>query len=310
MTTVRRMTAATCALTLVVGSGLAGSSAAAPKPVSPAAKRATIKQMNTWNTSWKRLASTVRTCRPASYRSAVALRGRALRNIRAVRTRPALTRRVTLMKRSVLTLSLARRACVRYGAPGAVLVVVSPGTGGGSNGAGSGSGGGVTPGPGGGGGGGGGGTTTPGVPGLVTSLADITIGQVLGGAQLKLTNLLGGLPLPTGLVPVALSKLEEPVCVAANTVCVGIDGTALLGAVNSTLGLNTVLANLLGINVNGLLAQVTNAVNTGDLTTILSVVRVNADTIRVVPVGALAQLTQLGIIPSSVIGRIGVTRPV
>jgi hypothetical protein len=296
----RRSAAAALACSVICAGALTGNALAAPGP--GMTKGQMQAKMRSWNSSFTRLAPSVKTCRPASYRLAVGLRAQATRNLGRVRTRAQWNARAAKMTRAVVTLSAAKRACVATAGPGAsampgsstVILMPIPGSPGGTGG---------TGGTGGAGAGGGAGGTG----GLVSTLSALRLTDVLGGSSLDLSPLLGAVPLPASLVPVPLDALAGPGCQKAGTTCVGIDGATLVGAVTNTLGLNSLLASLLGINTGTLLGQVNAAVAGGDLSGILAITRIDAHTIRLVPRGPLALLASLAVVPSTVVGRVQVT---
>jgi hypothetical protein len=87
--------------------------------------------------------------------------------------------------------------------------------------------------------------------------------------------------------------------------CIGIDGGDLVQAVRRLLAPNLV-ASLLDLDVAGTLATVRALLGAGDLTQLVRVERVSDTVLRLVPVGALADLAALPAVPALPVGIIDI----
>ena len=150
----------------------------------------------------------------------------------------------------------------------------------------------------------------------VTAGLDLSLAQILGGAPIDLSAVLG----PDGTLPatlqfVALDQALDGILGGGGLVA--IDAQGLLSLVNqsvltlttcSPLDLGCLIAGVVG-TVNGLLTQITDLLGGGtapDLGDLLRIERVGDTVVRLVPIGPLAQLiTEVGGVEAMLAGITG-----
>jgi len=135
------------------------------------------------------------------------------------------------------------------------------------------------------------------------STPDVRLPDVLAGAAIDLSDILGAVPLGDVIRIVDISELGGLLCSATGVTCIGIDGGLLTGAVQQLLA-NNLVASLLNLDVPGVLASLTGLLSAGDLTSLIGVQRISDTVLRLVPLGPLALLSGLPSIPNLPIGTI------
>ena len=88
--------------------------------------------------------------------------------------------------------------------------------------------------------------------------------------------------------------------------CVGVDADALTQAVRRLLGANLIVS-LLDLDVAETLATLRALLGVGDLTQLVQAERVSDTVFRLVPVGPLADLAGLPVIPALPVGLVDLT---
>jgi hypothetical protein len=134
------------------------------------------------------------------------------------------------------------------------------------------------------------------------STPDVRLPDVLAGAAIDLSDILGAVPLGDVIRIVDISELGGLLC-SATVTCIGIDGGLLTGAVQQLLA-NNLVASVLNLDVPGVLASLTGLLSAGDLTSLIGVQRISDTVLRLVPLGPLALLSGLPSIPNLPIGTI------
>jgi hypothetical protein len=243
--------------------------ASAAPAKAPPAKVKLVRQISKLDGQFHSLRARVRKCAPARTDLRVAQRQRnaAAGGATVRRTTANLKARRALMAASVVRLSRAAKACGASTTPAVATVDA--------------------------------------VPGPTAGTAMVLLPDLLGGVSLEVAPLLGGLPLGDVLQVVDVDQLVGPLCQSPGVSCVGIDGGDLLQAVRRLLAAD-LLASLLDLDVAGTLATVRALLGAGDLTRLVRVERVSDTVLRLVPVGALADLAALPAVPALPVGIIDV----
>ena len=125
-----------------------------------------------------------------------------------------------------------------------------------------------------------------------------------GGSILDLSRVLSSGIRPSDLIVVDIGDLTSAECRPSSVVCVGVDTTALGRAIDSLLGANLELGDLLDIDIGLLRSQIDDLLAVGDLGSLLSVVPVGDGLFQLVPQGPLAELAGLADVPNVVIGAL------
>jgi hypothetical protein len=200
-----------------------------------------------------------------------------------------LRRRAAVLTRAVVALSQAARRCATAPAPRTAAIPVH-------------------------------GTVGPSSAGTVTGTrkpdgtayrAPLTLRHLINGEALRVASTLGPLRLPSGLEPRDASDLAGPACGARNAVCVGFDRTTLARSLARTTASNLLLLLLrdpAGNNVSGVSTDIAAALHDGGLRMLIRVQRVGDRTLRLVPVGPLAELGGLPDVQNIVIGTLQAVR--
>lgn len=269
------------AVVLAVALVIAGAAAASAAPRAGAAERA---RLATLDREYRALASPARECGPpdAARRAAAALRARALRGAARAGVRE-LRARVALARRAAGLLRRATRGCAAQVAepPPEVLTPPAP----------------LPPAP----------PLPPGVgPGGPAVLA-LTLADLVNGAVLDLTPVLGDSQLPPQIGAVGLDRLDDRACRGIAVICVGLDRPLLNDELRELMNRNGVelaLRNLGSLNLAGVLTQLDAAFAGGDPAALISIQRLDDRSLQLTPVGAIAELRGLSNVPAVVVGRL------
>jgi hypothetical protein len=139
----------------------------------------------------------------------------------------------------------------------------------------------------------------------------ITVLNVVDGATLDLSDMLGGLILPGAVPLVDSSQLDSGRCALVGVVCVGLNKAALNDALRQVMTQNLLillLRNLGNLDVAGITSQLGALLGAGDYASLITVQRVGDRLLRLVPNGPVEQLAGLPQIPATPIGRAKVIR--
>jgi uncharacterized protein YkwD len=137
----------------------------------------------------------------------------------------------------------------------------------------------------------------------------IALASVVSGEALDLQGALGRLVLPAEVAPLDTSALEGPACRSPGAICLALDRGVLDAALRELVDreqLRLALKNLGSLNLGGLLTQLAALLGGGDLTPLVSVQRVGDRQLRLLTVGALAELRGLTDVPDVIVGTVQV----
>ncbi len=246
-----------------------GASGATASP----AKVIQLKRVAKLNGQFVSLSKRVKRCPAAAadLRAATAQRAKANKGASRASVAKLKAKRRTLSS-AVVRLSRAAKRCAVTAGAGSLTRVITPGAGG------------------------------AGSP--ATFSAEVRLPDLIGGTTLDLRRaLLSGIT-PSDLVVVDIGDLTSAQCRPSSVVCVGVNTAALGEAVDSLLGINLDLGDLLHIDIGVLERQIDDLLAIGDLDSLLSVVPVGGGLFQLVPQGPLAQLAGLADVPNVVIGAL------
>jgi hypothetical protein len=135
----------------------------------------------------------------------------------------------------------------------------------------------------------------------------ISLADVVTSRALDLGPHLHGGSLPPSLSALELVSLNDRVCRGVDVICVGLDrallDAQLKTAMNSGL-LGLALGNLGALNLSGLLTQVGALLDSGNVSGLIAVERIDDTHLRLRAVGPLAQLGSLESVPNTIVGQI------
>lgn len=135
--------------------------------------------------------------------------------------------------------------------------------------------------------------------------AQLRMPDVVTGASLDLGSILGSLPLGDVVRVVDVLDLDGVLCSTAGVTCIGVDGALLRQALDRLLSRNLV-TSLLSLDLPGTIAAVQALLAGGDVASLIGAEAVGGSVLRLVPLGPLAQLAGVGVIPDLPIGAIRV----
>jgi hypothetical protein len=264
-------------IALALGLALAAAVAApdtglgAARAASPA-KVIQLKRVAKLNGQFVSLSKRVRPCAAAraDLRAATAQRAKANRGASRASV-AALKAKRRILSKAVVRLSRAAKRCAVAGAGGNLTRVI-PGAGG------------------------------TGSPSALS--ADVRLPDVLNGTTLDLRRALPRGIAPGDVIVVDIGDLTDARCTPRTVVCLGVDTAALGRAVDSLLGANPGLLDLLGIDVGAVTSRIGALLASGDPGSLLSVVPVGDGMFQLVPAGPLADLAGLANVPGAVIGAL------
>ena len=245
----------------------------APRATASPDKVIQLKRVAKLNGQFVSLSKRVRRCPAAAadLRAATAQRAKANRGASRANVAKLKAKRRTLSS-AVVRLSRAAKRCAVTPGGGSLTRVISPGAGG--------------------------------AGGPSTFSADLRLPDVIGGSILDLRRVLSSGIRPSDLIVVDVGDLTSAECRPSSVVCVGVDAAALGRAIDSLLGANLELGDLLDIDIGLLRSQIDDLLAVGDLGSLLSVVPVGDGLFQLVPQGPLAELAGLADVPNVVIGAL------
>ncbi len=266
-------TALALALALGTAVALPDTGVGAPRATASPAKVIQLKRVAKLNGQFVSLSKRVKRCpvAAADLRAATAQRAKANKGASRASVAKLKAKRRTLSS-AVVRLSRAAKRCAVTAGAGSLTRVISPGFGG------------------------------AGSP--ATFSADVRLPDLFGGTILDLSRVLRSGIRPSDLIVVDIGDLTSAECRPSSVVCVGVDTVALGRAIDSLLGANIDLGDLLNIDIGLLGSQIDDLLADRDLDSLLSVVPVGDGLFQLVPQGPLAQLAGLADVPNLVIGAL------
>ncbi|WP_217912950.1 hypothetical protein [Miltoncostaea marina] len=259
--------AAAVAATLIATGATAAT--AAPTPAKPSSQQITlVRQISKLDGQYTSLRKRVRTCATARSDLRVADRQRRAAKRSATVRRPVRVLRAKRVKMAAAVLRLNRRARLCATARRPVTPVVQA------------------------------------VPGAAGT-AQLRMPDVVTGASLDLGSIIGSVPLGDVVRIVDVLDLDGVLCSTTGVTCVGVDGALLRQALNRLLSQNLV-TSLLSLDLPGTIAAVQALLAGGDVTSLLRAEVIDGSVLRLIPLGPLAQLAGVGVIPDLPVGAIRV----